>query len=120
MKFLFYCLCGFAGVCSDYFVYSVAVLYGVWYQYANIIGYFSGTIVSFYLNSKITFQVQDRVGFRLGLFILIAFLGFLSSVVLLWLMVDYFHLDARIAKLLTLPCVVILQYSLNRRFTFKI
>ena len=38
---------------------------------------------------------------------------------LLWLLVQHLGVDARLAKLLTLPVVVVLQFTLNRRLTFR-
>ena len=49
----------------------------------------------------------------------VAAVGFAASALILWLLVDLAGLDARWAKLITLPMVVVLQFSLNRRITFK-
>lgn len=119
MQFFFYCFCGLIAVSSDYFIYILVMLGGVSYQIANIIGYLAGTLVSFFLNRKITFGVSDKVNTRFGLFLVVACVGFLSSALILWIMVDILVIDAKSAKLLTLPFVMILQFSLNRRFTFK-
>ena len=119
MQFLLYCFCGLVAVSSDYFIYTLLVLGGIWYQFANIAGYFAGTVFSFFLNRKITFRISDKVNTRFGLFLAVAFIGFLSSSLILWIMVEILVVDAKVAKLLTLPFVVILQFSLNQRFTFK-
>jgi putative flippase GtrA len=89
------------------------------YQTANIFGYMSGTVVSFFLNRKITFDVRDKMVHRLAMFLGIAAIGFSVSALMLWLLVDFISVDAKIAKLFTLPVVVILQFSLNRRITFR-
>lgn len=142
MQFLLYCLCGGIGVSTDYLIYSSALTFGLWYQTANVLGYLSGTLISFFLNRKITFGVHDNLVRRLAIFFGVAVIGFLVSALLLWLMVDvmsvnaeiaklvtlpdYFlqnsgtdKVDAKIAKLLTLPAVVIIQFSMNRRITFS-
>ena len=118
MQFLLYCLCGGIGVTTDYFVYYSALTFGVWYQTANIFGYLSGTLVSFFLNRKITFGIRDKLAYRLAMFLGVALIGFSVSAVMLWFLVDLMLVDARIAKLLTLPVVVIIQFSMNRRITF--
>lgn len=118
MQFLLYCLCGGIGVTSDYLVYYAAITFGLWYQAANVLGYLTGTLVSFFLNRKITFAVLDQLARRLAIFLGVAFVGFLASALLLWLLVDFMSIDAKIAKALTLPVVVVLQFSLNRRITF--
>lgn len=119
MQFLLYCLCGGIGVATDYFVYYVVFTFGVWYQAANLLGYLAGTLVSFFLNRKITFDVHDKLVRRLAMFLGVAAIGFSASVLMLWLLVDVMLVDARVAKLLTLPVVVALQFSLNRRITFS-
>lgn len=119
MQFFLYCLCGGLGVTTDYIIYYSALTFGLWYQAANVLGYLSGTLVSFFLNRKITFDVKDRMGQRLAIFLGVAAVGFSASAFMLWLMVDVMTVDAKIAKLLTLPIVVVIQYSLNRRITFS-
>jgi len=119
MQFLLYCFCGGIGVTTDYLIYYTALTFGAWYQAANILGYLSGTLVSFFLNRKITFNVRDRVAHRLVIFIGVAAVGFSASALMLWLMVDIWAMDAKIAKLLTLPVVVAIQFLLNRQLTFN-
>jgi len=119
MQFFLYCLCGGMGVSTDYVVFYLAVTNGVWYQGANGLGYLAGTLMSFSLNRIFTFGMRDRILQRLAMFLAIAGVGFAASALLLWLLVQFIHLDARIAKLITLPMVVVLQFSLNRRITFN-
>lgn len=119
MQFLLYCLCGGIGVTTDYLIYYSALTFGLWYQVANILGYLSGTLISFYLNRKITFSVQDKTAKRLAIFLGVAAIGFSASALMLWLMIDIMTVDAKIAKLLTLPIVVVIQFSLNRKITFR-
>ena len=119
MQFLLYCLCGGIGVSTDYAVFYLSVTGGMWYQAANALGYLAGTLMSFALNRIITFKMHDRALQRLAMFVTIAAAGFAVSALLLWILVDHSGLDARVAKLLTLPVVVALQFSLNRRFSFN-
>ena len=118
-QFLLYCLCGGIGVSSDYAVFYVAVTAGVWYQGANLFGYVAGTLVSFALNRVLTFGMRDRVMQRLAMFLGVASVGFGASALMLWLLVQQLQVDPRLAKLLTLPMVVVLQFTLNRRLTFN-
>lgn len=119
MQFLLYCLCGGLGVTIDYGIYHLVLTQGIGYQVANVLGYLGGTLVSFSLNRIITFRVKDQVFRRLVIFLGVAAVGYLSSACVLWLLVVVMQIDARIAKLLTLPLVVIIQFSLNRRLTFN-
>lgn len=118
-QFLLYCLCGGLGVSTDYAVFYLSVTAGVWYQGANLLGYVAGTLLSFALNRVLTFGMRDRVLQRLAMFLGVAAIGFGASALMLWLLVQQFNLDPRVAKLLTLPMVVVLQFTLNRRLTFN-
>ena len=119
MTFLLYCLCGGAGVSTDYLAFYLMVSAGVWYQTANVCGYLAGTVLSFVLNRAFTFRMKDDVLKRLAMFVSVGGCGYLCSASLLWLLVRELYLDPRIAKLVTLPVVVALQYTLNRRFSFR-
>lgn len=119
MQFLLYCICGGIGVSTDYAIYYLAFTGGMWYQGANGLGYLAGTLMSFTLNRVFTFGMRDRVLQRLFLFLFVAAIGFAASALLLWILVQSMQLDPRIAKLLTLPMVVVLQFALNRRITFN-
>jgi putative flippase GtrA len=119
MQFFLYCLCGGMGVSTDYLVYYLSYSHGLWYQGANGLGYLAGTLVSFALNRVFTFGLRDRVWQRLALFLGVAAVGFGASALALWALVQGLGLDPRVAKLLTLPMVVVLQFLLNRRFTFQ-
>lgn len=118
-QFLLYCLCGGLGVSTDYAVYYLSYSAGLWYQGANGLGYLAGTLLSFALNRIFTFGMRDRVLQRLGLFLGVAAVGFSASAALLWALVQFAQIDPRFAKLITLPLVVVLQFALNRRFTFQ-
>lgn len=118
-QLLLYCICGGLGVGTDYVVYYALVTSGVGYQVANVAGYAAGTLLSFFLNRRITFGVRTHLARRLALFFGVAAVGFTASALMLWVLVDLMSMDARIAKLVTLPVVVLIQFSLNRRITFR-
>jgi len=119
MQFLLYCVCGGIGVLCDYGIFTLVLTLGGVYQAANATGYLAGTLISFVLNRKITFGIRDQIARRLAMFLGVAMVGYLTSALLLWFLVDLFLIDARYAKLLTLPVVVVLQFSLNRWLTFR-
>lgn len=118
-QFLLYLICGGMGVATDYGLYLGLVATGLHYQAANVAGYAAGTLVSFALNRTVTFGMRDRTGRRLASFFLVAATGYALSGLLLWLMIDAAGLGPAIAKGLTLPVVVALQFTLNRTITFR-
>jgi putative flippase GtrA len=117
-QFILYCICGGIGVSTDYLIYYVSIQSGLWYQTANVLGYLCGTIISFCLNRIITFNARDKVAQRFAIFLTVAAIGFTASALMLWILVDHLNIDEELAKLLTLPVVVVIQFMLNRRITF--
>jgi putative flippase GtrA len=62
--------------------------------------------------------VTDKIGLRLARFFGVGILGLLVSAGLLHRLVDVYHFDNIISKIATLPVIVLLQYNLNRLFSF--
>ena len=118
-KFILYCFFGGFGVLTDLFIYYICVEAAIWYQLANVLGYLSGTIVSFFLNRKFTFKVSDQVVLRLIKFLGVALVGYIVSALLLLILIDFWTLDPKLSKIITLPIVVLIQFTLNRALTFK-
>jgi len=118
-KLITYAFFGGMGVLSDVGVYSLFIFAGINYQFANASGYLVGTLLSFFLNRHYTFKVKDKVIQRLLTFLLVAFIGYLSSAFLLYVLVEYLGIDAILAKVLTLFFVLIIQFTLNKKITFK-
>jgi len=119
MKFFLYCLCGLMGVLTDLIVYFISLKFGIPYLSANALGYLSGTIISFILNRKFTFGVHDKIALRFVIFICVAIVGFSVSTLMLWIMVGVLDVGEQLAKLFTLPVIVLLQFFLNKWLTFN-
>jgi len=119
-QFLLYCVIGLSGTILDFLVYGQIVRANLLnYQAANAISYASGTMLSFILNARFNFRVTDKIPQRLLCFFLVAFLGWSVSALLLHVFIDVWGCNKYYSKLATLAVVVILQYSLNRKFSFR-
>lgn len=118
-KFFLYAACGGAGVLADLAVYAALLHFGIGYQKANLTGYLLGTLLSFTLNRRFTFGIYDQTLRRLALFFGVAAFGYGVSTLLLWILVEAGDLHPLIAKLLTLPVVLLVQFTLNRSITFR-
>jgi putative flippase GtrA len=119
-QFLLYCLIGGCGTLLDFSTYSLLLKFScLGYQAANAIGYASGTTLSFGLNARFNFRVTDRIALRLACFFGVALLGWAVSAALLHLLIGHFHCDKYLAKLAALVVIMILQYNLNRRLSFR-
>ena len=119
-QFLLYCMIGASGTLLDFGVFFLLVRAGVFgYQGANAISYASGTLLSFVLNARFNFRVSDKIPLRLACFFGVAFLGWLISAGLLNLLIGHYDFNQYAAKLATLVVVVLVQYNLNRRLSFR-
>ncbi len=119
-QFLLYCVIGFSGVGLDFAVYSLLLNTGkLEYQVANAIGYSAGTLLSFTLNARFNYKVNDRLLARFASFAFVSFLGWATSYGLLHLLVEHFGVNKYLAKAASLVVVVMLQYNLNRLISFR-
>lgn len=119
MQLFKYSVIGSIGVLTDLAIFYFLLSIGVWYQVGNLLGYLMGTVVSFSLNRIITFKVKDKFRTRLLLFVLVSGLGFSVSALILWFLVDIQKFDSVLAKIFSLPCVLFIQFTLNKKVTFK-
>lgn len=118
--FFLYCAIGASGVACDFIVYSMLLGLGILgYQLANAGGYIVGTVLSFTLNARYNFKVSNRLAGRFLLFASVALVGYTVSVVGLHILIEWFHLDRYSAKASVLILVVLIQYNLNRHFSFR-
>jgi putative flippase GtrA len=118
-RFFLYCLCGGGGVALDFSLYVLLLHFDVWYQFANVAGYTSGTLLSFVLNRIITFGVLDAPVRRLAMFFGVAAIGYGASSVSLFGLVALLHTDPVVAKVIVLLIVIAIQYTLNSLMTFR-
>lgn len=86
---------------------------------SNGLSIMTAMIYSFLMNAFFNFRTRSGLGKRFIMFGLVTFLGFLISSLILWTLSDLIGLNSVLAKILTLPVVFVVQFSLNSRFTFK-
>ena len=114
-----YAFFGGMGVLSDFGLYTILISLSVNYQIANAAGYATGTLVSFFLNRNYTFKVKDKILKRLATFFGVAFVGYIFSVILLYILVSILTLDEILSKIITLFFILAIQFTLNKKITFK-
>jgi len=117
-RLVLYTICGGSGVALDFGIFSTLVFLGVYYQAANAVGYASGTVLSFILNRRYTFDVRDAPWRRFAMFVGVACFGYGLSSAALWLLVSSIQLPPIPAKVITLALVLVVQFSLNSIVTF--
>lgn len=114
-----YAAIGGGALVIDVGLYALLALpVGLHPVFANTISVIVSMLFSFTANSVLNFKVTDRVVARFLSFVLVTGAGYLVSTAMLAALVDGLHVDALLAKGLTLPVVLLLQYSLNKKITF--
>jgi len=122
-KFRNLILYGIIGLFSagiDFIIYyTMTSILDVFYLIANIFSISIGISISFVLNKKFNFKVNDNVLKRFLIFITVGFGGLLTSSALLYYFIDILDLDKILAKLLSIAFVVLIQFFVNKFITFK-
>lgn len=118
-KILLYIAFGSVAFLVDNLTFNLLLLVYKNYLFTNIISVHAGIIVSFFLNVKFNFKIDDKIKNRFSKFYLISILGLILSSSLLFLFIDILHSRVFIAKILTSVLTAITQYILNIKFSFK-
>jgi putative flippase GtrA len=86
---------------------------------ANVIAVAVATVESFTLNSLFNFGKTDRMLVRLSSFVSVSTAGLMVGSAIILLLHDWGGLDGNLAKLASMPCVITLQFVLNKHVTFR-
>lgn len=78
----------------------------------------AGMVTSFGLNYRYNFNVSDRFVLRFAGFAAVTLLSYLVSTTLIALLLNLPFMSLVIAKVITIPIVLLVQFTLNKRFTF--
>lgn len=117
--FINYILIGGLGVSLHILIYFFMNFFGTNYYISNSFGYISGTLLSYALNYFYNFKPNSNFFGRLIIFFLIALFGLFFSNLLLFTFISILVLNKEISIFLTLPLVLLFQFSLNRLITFR-
>ena len=91
-------------------------IFAVW---ANTMSVSLATFFGFFANQKYNFKVKDNLWKRFFSYAFVSILGLGLGNIFIYLMSNVFHYDAFLAKLISLPVVVGLQYLANRFVSFN-
>ncbi|PID31692.1 hypothetical protein CR970_04495 [Candidatus Saccharibacteria bacterium] len=84
----------------------------------NAVSIFVAMVYSFLMNAHFNFKTTSNLLPRFVSFMGVTAVGFLISTLLIWVLIAV-GVPASIAKVLTLPAVFIVQFTLNSRVTFR-
>ncbi len=119
-NFVLYAIIGLSGVTLDVVIFLV--LFNLFQVEKNLATFLSISIAitnNFLLNTYLNFKVKDKLAKRYLRFYLVGLSGILLTDALFFLFVDRLHLNANLIKIGSLLPVLLLQYSLNKRWSFK-
>ena len=110
---------GTVGATLDFLVYSVLVMStGIWPALATIISVTIGILNNFLMNAHWNFKVRGGLWRRWWSFYSVGLTGVVISALAVWLLVSFASTGPLIAKLMSIPPVVLGQFLVNRRYAF--
>ncbi len=119
-SFFKYALVGCLGLVVDmglfYLFYKVL---SINYIVSNVMSSSLAVLHNFLLNSWITFKVKDKLLLRFISFYCIALAGMAVSSGLLALFIEVLHMDSMLSKAISVFFVALLQYFVNKKWTFS-
>ncbi len=119
-NFILYVLIGIFGATIDFVAFLIFhKIFNIEPAIASFMSVSIGIINNFIINSRHNFKVTDRLWIRFCQFYSIGVGGALLSTILIYALYNLLQIDATLAKLMTIPPVVLLQYLLNITFSFK-
>lgn len=118
-NFIFYAVIGISGVTLDYILYAILYQGFTWnYLVASVVSTSAGITNNFIWNCLLNFRTKDRILRRFATFYGVGLLGLTLASALLYAQVEYFGAPPLIAKFSTIIIVLLLQYNLNKRYSF--
>ncbi|EGO62812.1 GtrA family protein [Acetonema longum] len=120
-SFVKFSLVGASGVVVNMAVYTLAMYAGLHYLAAAIIAFCFAVTNNFYWNLIWTFRGQGNKSTRdkYCRFVLVSVLNLVVNLLILKTLVESFSLDKALAQLVAIGLVSLLNFVMNRRFTFN-
>ena len=115
-RFLFV---GAAATALQYLVYGALLQMAPWpAAVASVLGYGAGSVLSYLLNYHVTFESNIAHGAVMPKFYLIATVGFLLNVLIMWQMVHHFEIHYVVSQFVATGVVLVWGFAGNSIWTF--
>ena len=119
-KFVVYLFIGGFAVSIDVGTFlSLHELIGIKALISHSISVSISAIFSFLANAYLNFKKTDFLFYRLGSFSIVIGMGYLLGVLIIFIIDNVLQFGGTIGKLASLPFVVLLQFYLNSKITFR-
>lgn len=123
-QFAKFCVVGLTNTLIGYVVYSFCVYIGIHYLLANVAGFIVSVINAYYWSNKYVFkkgsgEYRNAYASFVKTVLSYASTGIVLNSVLLWLLIDLWHVSEYIAPLLILMVTVPTNFIMNKYWSFK-
>lgn len=119
-NFIIYAIIGISGATLDYLTFVAMMKWlPLHYLLINAISTSLGITNNFFLNAHFNFGVRDLMLRRFISFYSVGLIGMAVASGLLLVMVDLMDFIPEISKLVVIFVIVVLQYNLNKRISFR-
>ena len=119
-KFFKYAIIGLSGVTIDFIIYALLVKFAHFSPViASIVSVSIAILNNFLWNALLNFKKKDRILRRFIKFYLTGCTGLVLTVIIVFVLHNLIGLGPMLAKIISIPPVVALQFILNKKFTFK-
>lgn len=119
-NFILYAIIGVSGVTLDFVIFAfLTKVVALDPLVANVISTTFGITNNFVLNAFFNFKKRDALLYRFISFYAVGVVGIVLSTLILRALHDGLGLDPLIAKFVSLIFVLIAQYSLNKKISFR-
>lgn len=119
-EFITYAFIGISALVTDVLLFLVFFNTGLFNAVvSNVLAIIVSIIQSFTLNTLFNFKKTDKILLRFISFFTVCMIGMVISTAFLYVLDEYLGVDTNIAKFLSLPVIIIVQFGLNKKITFK-
>lgn len=115
-----YIFIGFFSVLLEVLIVNNLGKLGMPFYFNVIVGFGSGVLVSFLLNSKLNFKVPKSQNTRtFFLFVTISTIAFVLNILLMKVLITIINASYGLLRFVTAGCIFMVSYLAHRRITFK-
>lgn len=111
---------GMAAIIDISFLYIFTEFFHIYYIFSAILSFIIAAIFNFSLNKLINFKDKSNQIFKqFFIFFITAAIGILFNILILYLLVEFFHLWYIYSKMIACLIVLLWNYNINKRITFR-
>ena len=119
LEFKTYILVGFANTTFTFLIVFLMLSSGISDYISNFIGFFCGMILSFLLNSKLTFKDSSNLLKKFPSYMLILLFSYSINLIILYICLNYYSLPSINSQFFSLSIYILVSFILLKCFVFK-